>query len=191
VALGPALKQVFAKGRYVLLAAGISLIAFILATWLPNLGLVWQIASSESVPLIDEITILTALIGSIGTNFTILSGLYTVAIAVLFGMNVAMLAYWFGQRRELVRQAGQGIAATSLGGLASGLFGVGCAACGTLVLSPVLSFLGASTLIGLLPFGGEEFGILGIAMLGLSLVLSAKRITQPIICRAPAKVAPP
>ncbi len=49
VALG--LRQVFAEGRCILLAAATGLAVFILATWLPNLGLVWQIAASASVPL--------------------------------------------------------------------------------------------------------------------------------------------
>ena len=176
------LKQVFAEGKYILLAATTGLAVFILATWLPNLGLVWQIATSASIPLADKVKVLTALIGSIGTNFTAFSALYTVAIAVLFGANVAMMAYYFRLRRQFVRQAGQAGAAASLGGLTSGLFGIGCAACGTFVLGPVLSFVGASGLIALLPFGGEEFGILGAGMLGFSLFLIAKKIGEPLAC---------
>ncbi len=176
------LRQVFTEGRYILLAATTGLAVFIVATWLPNLGLVWQIATSGSVPLADKVRILVALIGSIGTNFTIFSALSTIAIAVLFGANVAMIAYYFGMRRQLVRQADQTGAAASLGGLASGFFGVGCAACGTFVLSPALSFIGASGLIALLPFGGEEFGALGVGMLGFSLVLTARRIGEPVAC---------
>ncbi len=180
VAVG--LRQVFAKGSYILLAAATGLAVFILATWLPNLGLVWQIAASASVPLADKVQVLTALIGSIGTNFTFFSALSTVAIAVLFGANVAMITYYFRVRRQIVRQAGQMGAATSLGGLASGFFGIGCAACGTFVLSPALSFIGATGLIALLPFGGEEFGALGVGMLGFSLVLTARKIGEPVAC---------
>src|SRR5690348_14692941 len=101
--LASALKQVFTEGKYVLLAIGTSFLAFILATWLPNLGLVWQITTSGSVSLADKFTILTALVGSIGTNFTIFPGLSAVAIAVLFGMNVAMIVYSFRLQRELGR----------------------------------------------------------------------------------------
>ncbi len=180
VAVG--LRQVFAKGSYILLAAATGLAVFILATWLPNLGLVWQISASASVPLADKVQVLTALIGSIGTNFTFFSALSTVAIAVLFGANVAMIAYYFRVRRQIVRQAGQVGTAASLGGLASGFFGVGCAACGTFVLSPALSFIGATGLIALLPFGGEEFGALGVGMLGFSLVLTARKIGEPVAC---------
>ncbi len=180
VALG--LRQVFARGRYILLAAATGLAVFVLATWLPNLGLVWQIAASASVPFADKVKVLTALIGSIGTNFTLFSALSTVAIAALFGANVAVMAYYFRARRQLLGQAGQAGTAASLGGLASGFFGVGCAACGAFVLGPVLAFVGASGLIALLPFGGEEFGALGVAMLGYSLVLTARKIGEPVAC---------
>src|SRR5947199_39073 len=102
--LKSALRQVFAESGYVLLAVGISLAAFVLATWLPNLGLVWQIATSESVSLADKVNILTALVGSIGTNFTIFSASSTIVIAMLFGMNVAMIVYSFRLQRRLGRQ---------------------------------------------------------------------------------------
>ncbi len=176
------LRQVFTEARYVLLATTTGLAVFIVATWLPNLGLVWQIVASGSVPLADKASILVALIGSIATNFTVFSALSTIAIAVLFGANVAMIAYYFGLRRRLVGQPGQAGTVASLGGLASGFFGVGCAACGTFVLSPVLTLVGASGLVALLPFGGEEFGALGVALLGFSLVITAKRIAEPVAC---------
>ncbi len=189
------LRQVFAEGRYILLAAATGLAVFILATWLPNLGLVWQISVSATIPLVDKVKVLAALVGSIGTNFTVFSALSTVAIAVLFGANAAMIAYFYLFRRRLVRQAGQAGpagAAASLGGLASGSFGVGCAACGTFVLGPALAFVGAGGLIALLPFGGEEFGALGVGMLGFSLVLTARKIGEPVSCslEAPDETRP-
>lgn len=177
------LTQVFSKSWYVLLAAIIALATFVLTTWLGNLGLVWQIATSQWLPLFDKANILLALIGSIGTNFTVFSALCAVAIAVLFGLNVAVMTYGFRQRRVMATKSGQGVAATSLGGLMSGLFGIGCAACGTLLLSPALAFLGIGTLVTLLPFGGEDFGALGVGLLSLSLIISARRIGQPMVCQ--------
>lgn len=184
-----ALKQVFAEGRYVLLAATAGLAVFILATWLPNLGLVWQIAASGSIPLADKLKVLTALVGSIGTNFTVFSALTAISVAVLFGLNLAMIAYYYRLRRRL-REGGQVVAATgSLGGMAGGLFGVGCAACGTFVLSPALTVLGAGGAIALLPLGGEEIGPLGVGMLGFSLFLTARKIARPGVCAIPADAA--
>ena len=178
-----ALALVFSKGGYVLLAATIALATFVLTTWLGNLGLVWQIATSQWLPLADKAKISLALIGSISTNFKIFSASCAIAIDVLFGMNISVLTYAYRERRRLVRQSGQTLTIASLGGLASGVFGIGCAACGTLLLSPALAFLGIGTLVALLPFGGEEFGAVGVGLLSLSLVMSAKKIGQPMLCQ--------
>ena len=182
-----ALQQVFSKGWYVLLAATIALATFVLTTWLGNLGLVWQIATSQWLPLVDKAKIMLALIGSIGTNFTVFSAVCAIVIAILFGLNMSVITYAFRERRLLVGQFGKTQTIASLGGLASGLFGIGCAACGTLLLSPVLAFLGMGALVALLPFGGEEFGALGVGLLGLSLIISAKKIGQPVLCQVATK----
>jgi len=177
-----ALRAVFREWPYTLMAVVVAFFIFLLATWLPNLGLIWQIIVSPSVPLLDKAKVLISLAGSITTNFTILSGFYTTAIAALFGTNVAMVTYYIRQRRRLQNQMGQASVATGLGGLASGLIGIGCAACGSFVLGPVLSLVGATGFIALLPFRGEEFGVLGVVMLGFSIVLVAKRIREPLSC---------
>ena len=181
-----ALAQVFSKGWYVLLAAIIALATFVLTTWLGNLGLVWQIATSQWLPMADKAKILLALIGSISTNFTAFSAACA-SIAVLFGMNIAVITYVFREHRRQRSQSGQIVTATSLGGLVSGLFGIGCAACGTFVLGPALAIFGAGTLVTALPFGGEEFGALGVGLLSLSLIMSTRRIGQPIICQVTAQ----
>ena len=177
-----ALGQVFKGWAYVLVAVMVALVVLVFATWLPNLGLVWQIILSPSVSLFDKAEILLALVGSIGTNFTVFSALYTITIAALFGINAAMVAYCLNLRKQSVGRSGQAGGATSLGGLASGLLGIGCAACGTCVLGPVLSPVGAGGLIVLLPFDGQEFGLLGVGILVLSIVLGARKIQEPLVC---------
>ena len=174
-----ALKQVFGHIRYLVIAGIVSFSILVLSAWLPNLRLVWQITISSTASVVDKFSILTGLIGSIQTNFTVFAASYTIAIALLFGINVAMVVYYFKQRKQFFRQSG---AAASFGGLVSGMFGIGCAACGTLVLGPLLSLVGAGGLIAILPFGGQEFGILGIGVLGFSIFLTAKKIQDPLTC---------
>ncbi|MCC7482239.1 MAG: hypothetical protein IT541_12025 [Hyphomicrobiales bacterium] len=171
------LRQVFGIPRYALLALASAALVFILATWLPNLGLVWEIGTSASVPLAAKVAILWAFVGSIGTNFTLFSALALTTLALLFGANVSLLAYGVNLRRQ-----GQTGAVASAGGLFSGLLGVGCATCGTFVITPLLTFMGAGGLLAALPFGGEEFAIVGIALLGLSFLLTVKKLTKPIAC---------
>ena len=177
-----ALICVFREWTYTLIAIIIALSIFVFATWLPNFALIWKITVSPSVSLLDEVRILASLIGSIATNFTVFSGLYMTTVAVLFGMNAAMMTYYVRQRQRLNTQTGRTGVAAGLGGLASGFVGIGCAACGTFVLGPVFSFVGAGGLVALLPLEGQEFGVLGIGMLCFSIFLVAKKLAEPLAC---------
>jgi len=180
--IAQALMCVFKEWTYIVVAVAVALVVFVFATWLANLGLIWKITVSPSVPLLDKAKILAGLVGSIRTNFTVFSALNTIVIAVLFGLNAAMVTYYVKLQKRLSMQTGQATAAAGLGGLASGFVGIGCAACGTFVLGPILSFVGAAGLIALLPFGGQEFTLFGVALLGFSLFLVAKKIREPLVC---------
>jgi len=182
-----ALRCVFRKWSYILITVVVALVVFVFATWLPNLGLIWKIIVAPSAPLLNKAKILTNLVGSIQTNFTVFSALYTIAIAVLFGVNAAMVTYYVNLRKRLSRQVGQASVAAGLGGLASGFLGIGCAACGTFVLGPILSFVGATGFFALLPFDGQEFGMFGVGMLVFSIFLVAKKIREPLVCPVAAE----
>jgi hypothetical protein len=179
--LHPVLRQVFSEGRYVVLASAAALVTFVMTTWLANLNLVWEIAISNSMALGQKFKILAALIGSIGTNFTVFSALMAITISILFGVSLALVVYDLRYWRA-ARGASAGATAAGLSGLMSGLLGIGCAACGSFLLSPVLVFLGLGTLLPLLPLGGEELGLVGIAMLVMVIILYARRIGRQGAC---------
>jgi hypothetical protein len=176
------LSAVFRRPAFLLLAAAVGTAVLVLAAWLPNLDLVWQVALSDSASLGEKLTILAALTGSLATNFTPFNAIATTTIAGLFGANIAAIAYLLRQHRRQSVLGSSTPATSSLAGLLSGIVGVGCAACGTLALSPLLSFLGAAGLTGLLPFAGGEFTLIGIALLSASLIVTAKRIARPVSC---------
>lgn len=173
-------RQVFRRPQYVALASSAALIVFVFSAWLPNIRLVFDIVRSPLIPIQEKVIIPLQLLGAIQTNFSAWSASYTLAIALLFGMNVALFVYYIKRRKAFFQQSGL---ATSFGGLVSGILGIGCAACGTLVLAPLLSLVGAGALITLLPFGGQEFGILGVGVLGFSVFLTAKKIQDPLVCK--------
>jgi len=169
---------------YIAIAGVLAIAAFLLAVWFPNLGLIGQIWGSGAA-FAAKLGITISLLGGIGTNFSVLAGSYTVAIAALFGITSAMIVYLLKRRRTAV--TGQDIA-LGAGGVASGAIGVGCAACGSLVVSAILPSIGAAGGLAALPLGGEEFGVLSVALLLLSLVLISKKIADPTICPAPGGV---
>lgn len=175
-----ALQKVFRKPTYMILALITSSAVFAFAVWLPNLPLIVQVMGHPGVSFSQKLDLPISLLGSIITNFTLLSASYTIAIAILFGINVSMIIYFLRRRVDEVKQTGL---ATGLFGITSGVIGMGCAACGSFLLTSILSLVGASGILAFLPLNGGEFGILGVILLGMSLYTIAKKIQDPAICK--------
>lgn len=175
-----ALQKVFRKPTYTILALIISAVVFAFAVWLPNLSLIVKIMGHPGITFSQKLSLPASLLGSIVTNFTLLSATYTILIAILFGMNVAMIVYFLKRRIDDVRQAGLG---TGFLGITSGVLGMGCAACGSFLLTSILSLSGTSWLLSYLPLDGGEFGIMGVMLLTVSLYLTAKKIQNPAVCK--------
>lgn len=175
-----ALQKVFRRPAYVVIALLVSVLVFMFAVWLPNIQLVAGIFSSPDVPLSSKIELPFSLLGAIATNFTLLSASYTIAIAVLFGVYIAMMFYFLKRR---IKEVGQDGIATGFLGITSGILGIGCGACGTFLLTSFLSLIGAGGALVLLPLGGSEFGILGVVLLVAALHTTAKKINNPLVCK--------
>ncbi len=175
-----AFTTVFKKWQYVSLSVTVALIVFAFATWLPNIRLLFSILTDPLVPLGDKVMLPINLLGSISTNFTALAVSYTIAIAVLVGINVALSLYQISRQRQF---SSFGAGASSLG-ILSGIFGIGCAACNSLVLMSVLGVAGGAGIIPLLPLKGGEFGIVGVLLLAAATYLLARQITKPLVCES-------
>ncbi len=156
-----------------LIAISVSVLVFAFAVWLPNLRLLFSVWMDTSVSLGDKIMLPASLLLSITTNFTPLSALYTIAIAVLAGINAALIV-------ELIRarQIFAGSATISASGIVAGALGIGCAACGSLILTALAGTVLGTGALAFLPLGGGEFGIIGVALLGYSTYLLSKQITK-------------
>lgn len=175
-----ALREVFHHFSYVLLAGVVSFGFFAFAVWLPNLRLIVHTLLQVDIAVSTKLALLLNLLQSIGTNFTIFSAIITIIIAILFGINIAMIAYFIKKRRAVDMQS-SGIFA-GIGGIGSGIVGIGCAACGSLVLGNILLLIGAGSIPALLPFKGREFSIISIGLTFTSIVLMGRKITKPPVC---------
>lgn len=174
-----AFTKVFSRPAYVALASIASVIVLLFALWFPNLGLIASVVASPDATLVEKIKLPITLLGSIATNFSFLSASYTVAVSLLFGIYAALMVYFLRRRIE----ATSGGAVTGVLGLTSGVIGIGCAACGSIAASTILSFIGVSGVVALLPLGGSEFGIIGIILFLVAIRTLAKQIETPAVCR--------
>lgn len=165
--------------QYVLLAAlaGVAVLGF--AILLPNLKLISLVFVDSTVSLGDKLALLMGLLGSLTTNFTPLSALTTVLISLLVGVNVSLMLYLY--RRQKAGLSRSGIAVSTFG-TTLGIFGVGCAACGSLILTGLLSAVGGLGILTLLPFQGQELGIVGVVALLYATYFLVQKIISPVTC---------
>ena len=174
-----AARETLAHPAYLGLAASIALAAFLATLWIPNYKLIGAVFTTPDIALDIKLQLLGSLLGGIATNFDTLAAFSAVAIPLLFGVDIAMIAYFLRQKRARLPR---GEIATSVGGAASGAVAAGCAACGSFLLVTILSFFGASGALALLPLRGAEFSLLSIALLLLSIFLIARKIATPVVC---------
>lgn len=174
-----AAQEVFAWPAYLGLAALIGLAAFVAQLWLPNYRLLGAVFATPEAAFALKAQLLASLLGGLFTNFDAVATFSAVAVPLLFGVDIAMIAYFLRRRRA---QLPRGEIAAGLGGAASGAIAAGCAACGSFLLITILSFFGATGALALLPLRGGELGLLSIALLLLSIFLIARRIVAPAVC---------
>ncbi len=172
------LTQVFSKPAYITLAIVTFIILLTLAIWLPNINFLAHTATSDMFSLSQKVGIIGSVFGSIQTNFNPLSRNITIVVTFLFAINLSFFIYFFLRAARLSKEAGIGTS-----GFLLGLIGVGCASCGSVILA---SFLGVSTtagFIGILPLKGQEFGLLSIFLLSISIYFLSEKIKDPIVCK--------
>jgi len=163
--------------RYVLVAITMSIAVFLLVLWFPNRVLLFSLWTDSSASLGDKVRLPVSLLSALGTNFSPLSAAYTVVIVALIGINTALIIYLLRARGAIA-----GGLFAGLSGMSSGILGVGCAACGSLILMWLLSVAGGVSVLSLLPLRGGEFGVLGVILLGYSTYILLKQVIRPPVC---------
>jgi hypothetical protein len=176
--MSQAFVSVFRSPARASVALVIALVTLVVAILFPNRKLVQIVLSDPSIGFERSVQIVASLAGSLVTNFTPLAAAYTVLAAILIGINV-VLAFHLVARTQRI---GKGTTASGLLGLISGVFGIGCAACGSAILTAAAGTTFGAGFLALLPLDGQEAGILGVALLGSATYALLRQIGEPLTC---------
>ncbi len=171
---------VFSKLNYFLLGLVVSTFFFITIALLPHLSLITKVlgvgASASKFFLF-----LFSLIGGFLVIHPLEILLTIFLISLLFGLNFSMTIYLIRQRRIPRKNSSAGL---SLGALVATLFGISCAACGSIIATSIASLLGSGAITYLLPFGGKEMLFIAILLLLFSIKIVNKKINDPLVCES-------
>ncbi len=171
-----AIITVFKKPGAVFGALVIFTVLLFFVAWMPNFSFLYTLLTSPFFSPSARIKLIAVGFGSLATNFTPLSRVITITILILASINSVMFVSYFKKRALLYKEAGVGASAFLLG-----LFGVGCASCGSVIISAIAGAGAAAGFLGVLPLGGQEFGIVSIVLLLVSLAAISRKPN----CRLP------
>lgn len=154
--------------HYALLALGIGLLVYIVLFWVNNLPTISYIISSTNIPFGVKLQLLSGTFTAIIKHGGSLSLATTLLIALLQGFALAALVYIIRRQRSSNRSTGSAIGGAGIAGALAAL-GVGCGACGTSLVTPILVAIGASSSTALA-------STIGNIALAFSLVISVYSI---------------
>lgn len=157
----------------------ISTVIFLLLLLLVENGSsTYQIFTFDSLSLIKRITLSLSTLFDIANTFTAGALILAVLGSFLGGINISLAYTYMRLRGEILLHSGlySGI------GLVFAFFGIGCAACGTALLSVVLGFFGFSAMLSLLPYQGQEIGYVGLIFLCIATYTLAQKVAVPNVC---------
>lgn len=172
------------RPRFLLVWFFISWVVFSSIVWFQNLHLIYFSLKVGTMSFLDWLLFLARLYQSLLTSFSTFGAVMTVLISLLFGLNMTLLIAYLRRVRKLsgrVELAG----ATSLSGLVSGLLGIGCTSCGSIVVTAILTQVGAAGLLLWLPLKGGELNILALGLLIYSLYVLIRKLQAPVVCLDP------
>jgi hypothetical protein len=177
-----ALRHVFSKPRSLVGAAIGAAVFMLFALGLASSKLIVFITGSPVFPAWEKVSLsLQAMLGALTTSPPVEIAIIALTSA-LFGANIAMTAHYIKDRVALRRSAGASLIATIFG-----VIGVGCAACGSVLLSSILGSAAAIGVLSFLPLHGLEFGIIGTVVMSAALWYTARKVSMPDACPVPAR----
>jgi len=178
VQLRVAVRKSFAGPAGYVVAVSGALFVILLTSILPNLKLLRFTFGESEFPLGLKLRTAAEVLWNGRLVFAHEGGWVALPLAALFGLNAALVYRYMRDQVRLNHAAGVSVAGTVIG-----LLGVGCAACGSVLLA---SLLGVGV-VAVLPFHGQELAWIGLAVTALATFNIAQHIADPAACKIPQK----
>lgn len=132
--------------------------------WSLNLDVLRFVVFESGISTYDKFTFFISVYRGIFSAFGNLQALSIIVFSILFGINLALLCFVLLRQRS--RKA---LTGSSVAGLGAAILGGGCIACGTSVLTPLLTSLGVLGATALTSSLGVILNIVGSILIMWSL----------------------
>ena len=137
-----------------------------------------EVLNFEMLPFLKRLSLFVSTLFDVQSTFT--GGTLVLAVlgSFLGGINLSLAYTYIKIRGDMLVKSGL----YSGAGLLLAFLGIGCAACGTALLSIILGFFGFSAMLNLLPYQGQEIGYIGLIILCIATYALSKKVSSPNVC---------
>lgn len=173
-------KLLYLKPAYFLLAATVSIVFYQFIFWFLNLGLLQYLLTSPFLTIGDKLELL---IGSYSGVFRLpISPLAITlfAVSVIQGITVAALVYTVRRERSKQRGLMKDFGGTGIAGALS-VLGLGCAACGTSLVTPVLTFFFTTSAVAVAEEVGLYSAVLALIVSLITVYLAGFKLSSRLV----------
>ncbi len=177
-----ALRTVYGKKRYLLISCVLAVVLLFVAALIPSLA---TLENAFLSPILNREAKWSVFIDALflfRVGYTPLQQVLVILGVFLLSIYLSMLLQHIRKRAAIQKAGGAGLL-----GMLIGMFGLGCGACGTFLLSSLLGVTAAGAFLAFLPLRGAEFLFIGNALILLSIYSLAKKINEPMVCLPPVK----
>lgn len=163
--VGTTMRRVFSRPLYL----GVALLGTVLCVSAlavaRNVELFVRVVVLGDLPPGNRLAVLAAMYPFVGTGFESWTAVAMIALAVLIGVNLALIAYHVREHGVSLGTGASG--SVGLIGAVLGGLGAGCAVCGISLLAGLLSLLGVGGVVAL-PIDGLVVTLLALGLVVLS-----------------------
>ncbi len=174
------IKTVFRKPLYLVLAVLITLLLLLVNAIVINKGLITFLLQWDIFDWSIRLRVIGSALLNAGAVLGVVDKIFLLTLSVLAGISVVLLLYFIKRRIRVGLEGG-----ASLAGIILSFIGIGCASCGSVILSSVIGLSTATAFISFLPLDGLEIGLASFVLLGWSIYSVSKKIQNPLLCKIP------
>lgn len=168
-------KLLYFKPEYLLLAAVSSFLFYELIFWFLNMGLAQYLFTSPYLTIFDKVGVVVGSYAGVLTYPFSGLGVALFLVSIIQGATISSIVYMIRRDRKTNKETLRNLRGTGLVGLLS-VLGLGCAACGTSLVTPILTFLFASSSVALAEVVGIYSALLALIVAIISAHLTGQKL---------------
>lgn len=172
--------KVFRRPLYVVVSSLLIVTLSVTILLWSNTSLLWSFWANESISSGQTLALAWQLLLGAPDNMGGLAVGLILVNSTLLGIITSMTWYaWQIKKRQGISKS---LVGATGGGVLAALLGIGCIACGPLLLGSIFALVGAGGILLLLPLHGAELGVIAFFLLLYALYSVQKVIAAPAVC---------